>query len=103
MMSFGLLEPASQLPVLLITRIRMCMLLHLTHEITFFIKTAIFQRVLMFLEIAFQLHGHCEAVICVMMPFGLFLTADQILRVTAVIMLVGFNPARGLALHCDRR
>ena len=81
----------------------MRMLFQLAHEITFFIKTAVFRRVFMFLQLAFQLFGHCIAVICVMMSFGLLLTADQLLRIATVVMLVSFDSACGLALHGDRR
>ena len=77
----------------------MCMLFQLAHEIAFFIKAAVFRRVPVFLDLAFQFPGHCIAVICVMMSFGLLLTADQLLRIAAVVMLVGLDPACCLALH----
>ena len=75
----------------------MCMLFQLTHEIALFIETAVFRGVLMFLDLAFQFLSHCIAVFCVMMTFGLFLTANQFLRITAVVMLVSFDSACGLA------
>ena len=103
MVPFRLLQPTCQFPMLFITGIRMCMLFLLTHEIALFIETAVFQGVLMFLDLAFQFLSHCIAVFCVMMSFGLFLTADQILRVAAVIMLVSFDAAQRLCLHCNGR
>ena len=100
-MAFRLRDPACQFPDFLITLLVMPMLHHFTNEISFIVIAAVFRAVLMLFCLADKSRGYTIAAFVMMVSVALRNVTDQFLGITGIIMLVGFNAAICLFLHCD--
>ena len=103
MVAFLLLLPAAQCPDFLIAGVIMDMFFHPAYQVPVCIIAPVLSRVPVLRQLAVQFCRYRAAAVIVVMAVTFFLPADKPYFVTAVAVLVLFNPAYGVFFQRNRR